>query len=74
MWFARSAEFMQTGLMDTLRWMRVIGDTIFAIGVLALAWFVLGLKFGWSVTENMEPIMQRDPARPVAGVARTKLK
>ncbi len=74
MWFARSAEFMQTGLMDTLRWMRVIGDTIFAIGVLALAWFVLGLKFGWSVTENMEPIMQRDPARPVTGVARTKLK
>jgi nitric oxide reductase subunit B len=74
MWFARSAEFMQTGIMDTLRWMRVIGDTIFAIGVLALAWFVLGLKFGWSVTENMEPIMQRDPARPVTGVARTKLK
>ena len=33
MWYARSAEFLQTPLMDTLRWMRVIGDTIFAAGV-----------------------------------------
>jgi nitric oxide reductase subunit B len=31
-WYARSAEFLQTGLMDTLRWLRVIGDTIFALG------------------------------------------
>ena len=30
MWYARSAEFMQTGLMHNLRWMRVIGDTLFA--------------------------------------------
>lgn len=55
MWFARSAEFTHTGLMDTLRWMRVIGDTIFAIGVLALGWFVLGLKTGWSVASINEP-------------------
>jgi nitric oxide reductase subunit B len=58
MWHARSAEFMGTGLMDTLRWMRVIGDTIFAIGVLALGWFVLGLKTGWSVTNEIDPLMQ----------------
>lgn len=45
-WYARSAEFLQTGVMDTLRWLRVIGDTIFAIGVLALGWFVLGLVTG----------------------------
>ena len=32
MWYARSAEFMQTPLMQNLRWMRVIGDTIFAAG------------------------------------------
>ncbi|MCB1126228.1 MAG: nitric-oxide reductase large subunit, partial [Verrucomicrobiae bacterium] len=55
MWFARSAEFTHTGLMDTLRWMRVIGDSIFAIGVLALGWFVLGLKTGWSVASVKEP-------------------
>lgn len=49
MWYARSAEFMQTDTMETLRWLRVIGDTIFALGVVALGWFVLGLKGGWSV-------------------------
>ncbi|GMV93439.1 MAG: nitric oxide reductase [Candidatus Hydrogenedentota bacterium] len=59
MWYARSAEFMGTGLMDILRWMRVIGDTIFAIGVLALGWFVLGLKTGWSVTGESDPAMEQ---------------
>ena len=49
MWMARAAEFLQTELMDRLRWMRVIGDAIFTVGVLALGWFVLGLKTGWSV-------------------------
>lgn len=48
-WFARSAEFMQTPLIDNLRWMRVIGDTIFAVGTLGLGWFVLGLKTGKSL-------------------------
>ncbi|MCB9852235.1 MAG: nitric-oxide reductase large subunit [Phycisphaerales bacterium] len=52
MWYARSAEFLQTPLMETLRWMRVIGDTVFATGVLALGWFVLGLKTGWSVRDE----------------------
>jgi len=51
-WYARSAEFLQTDLMNTLRWLRVIGDTIFAVGVLALGWFVLGLKTGWSLTNE----------------------
>jgi hypothetical protein len=37
---------MQTGVMDTFRWMRVIGDTIFAAGTIALAAFVIGLRFG----------------------------
>lgn len=35
MGFARSAEFLQAPPIDTLRWLRVIGDSIFAIGVLA---------------------------------------
>jgi nitric oxide reductase subunit B len=30
----------------------VIGDTIFAFGTLALAWFVFGLKSGWSVIKK----------------------
>lgn len=49
LWYARSAEFMNTPAIDTLRWLRVIGDTIFALGTVALAWFIFGLKFGWSV-------------------------
>jgi nitric oxide reductase subunit B len=49
LWYARSAEFMQQPYLQTLRWLRVIGDTIFAVGALALAWFVAGLKTGWSL-------------------------
>ncbi|MCA1747223.1 MAG: cbb3-type cytochrome c oxidase subunit I, partial [Bacteroidales bacterium] len=49
MWYARSAEFLELPAMQTLRWMRVFGDTIFAVGALYLAWFVFGLKGGWSI-------------------------
>jgi nitric oxide reductase subunit B len=49
MWYARSAEFMQDPTLTFFRWLRVIGDTIFAFGTLALAWFVFGLKGGWSL-------------------------
>jgi nitric oxide reductase subunit B len=52
MWYARSAEFLQQPFMDTLRWLRVIGDTIFAAGVVALVYFVAGLVFGWSVKKQ----------------------
>ncbi|MCB1025707.1 MAG: cbb3-type cytochrome c oxidase subunit I, partial [Acidobacteria bacterium] len=44
-WSARSAEFMQTDLMQYLRWMRVIGDTVFAVGAFTFVWFALGLIF-----------------------------
>ncbi|MCH7993044.1 MAG: nitric-oxide reductase large subunit [Planctomycetes bacterium] len=54
MWYARSAEFLQSPLMSNLRWLRVIGDTIFAAGILALAWFVLGLVTGWSVDKKVD--------------------
>ena len=49
MWYARSAEFLQTPLLETFRWLRVIGDTLFAIGILAFGWFHLGLTTGWSI-------------------------
>jgi nitric oxide reductase subunit B len=49
LWYARSAEFLHTPAMQTLKWMRVFGDTIFAAGTVALAWFIFGLRFGWSV-------------------------
>ncbi len=56
MWYARSAEFLQTDLVSTLRWLRVIGDTIFAAGIVALAWFVLGLVTGWSIEKEAKSI------------------
>ncbi len=49
LWYARSAEFLQQPYLVTLKWLRAIGDTIFALGVVALVWFVFGLKFGWSL-------------------------
>jgi nitric oxide reductase subunit B len=42
-WSARSPEFMQTALMQTLRWMRMLGDTVFAIGAVAWVYFALNL-------------------------------
>ena len=42
-WSARSPEFMQTSLMQTLRWMRMVGDTTFAIGAVAWVWFAINL-------------------------------
>ena len=42
-WYARSAEFMQKPIVDLLVWMRVPGDTIFSVGALALAWFMIRL-------------------------------
>ena len=41
--YARSAEFMQQPIVEMLVWMRVPGDTIFSVGAVALAWFVLRL-------------------------------
>lgn len=51
-WYARSAEFMQQPHLVTLRWLRLIGDTVFGIGTLALVWFVVGLKTGWSIEKG----------------------
>jgi len=47
-WYARSSQFMQSGTMQTLRWMRVPGDILFAIGAALFAWFILGLLTGHS--------------------------
>jgi len=47
-WYARSAEFMQTPVINFIRWMRVPGDTLFALGAFALIIFVAGLASGRS--------------------------
>ena len=54
LWWARSAEFLQQPYLVTFKWLRVIGDTIFAAGTVALAWFIFGLRFGWSLEKKGE--------------------
>jgi len=39
MWFARSPEIVHSRLMETLVWLRVPGDVVFAIGTVFLALF-----------------------------------
>lgn len=48
LWYARSAEFMQTELMDTFRWMRIFGDVLFSLGIFAVLLFVTGIATGRS--------------------------
>ena len=38
-WFARSPEFLQTPTMASLRWLRIVGDTLFGLGALAFVAF-----------------------------------
>ena len=45
-WYAPSAEFLHSPGMNQLRWLRMIGDSIFALGALVLGWFILGLVTG----------------------------
>lgn len=46
LWYARSEEFMQQDLLETLRWIRTFGDVVFIIGALAVAWQVMKGVFG----------------------------
>lgn len=69
MWYARSAEFLQTPLLEKLRWARAIGDTIFAAGMLGIGWFVVGLSTGWSIRGE-----RQDAAGSIPGAPATDLK
>ena len=58
LWYARSAEFLQQPWIEQLRWLRIVGDTVFLVGVGAFAWFMTGLWTGWSY----EPATDTRPA------------
>jgi hypothetical protein len=60
--YARSAEFLQSPILERLRWMRMLGDTVFLSGVAALAWFVAGLWTGRSLAKPV-PAAPPAPAR-----------
>jgi nitric oxide reductase subunit B len=51
-WQARSAEFMNQPIVHLLVWMRVPGDTLFAVGALLFAGFVARL---WLVRRGAAP-------------------
>lgn len=64
MWYARSAEFLQTPLLEKLRWARAIGDTIFAAGMFGIGWFVVGLSTGWSIRGERQDAAGSIPGAP----------
>ena len=43
MWYARSPEVVHSSVMETLVWLRVPGDIVFAAGAVLLAWYALRL-------------------------------
>lgn len=53
MWYARSAEFLHTRTMQNLVWLRAVGDTIFALGVVGIVIFVIGLATGRSYKSDV---------------------
>lgn len=64
LWYARSADFLQLPVIETLRWLRMIGDTIFLVGVGALVYFVTGLFTGWSyeTSQDVQAVQLGDKA------------
>ena len=63
MWFARSPEVIHSPLMETLVWMRVPGDVVFAFGCLFLAWFALRLlTHGKRKQPLLVPVVQAERA------------
>jgi nitric oxide reductase subunit B len=52
-WFARSAEFMDRPLIHMLVWMRVPGDTLFAVGAVLISVFVASL---WLLKDRRQPV------------------
>ena len=54
-WYARSTEFLGLPYMQTLRWLRVPGDTIFAVAALVLVAFVFAGRSG-SAKRVEEPL------------------
>ena len=47
LWYARSEEFMQQDLLQTLRWVRTFGDVVFIVGAISVSWQVVKGVFFW---------------------------
>jgi nitric oxide reductase subunit B len=70
LWFARSADFLQLPALQTLRWLRLVGDTVFLSGVAALAWFMTGLLTGHSYARETSPARRPLPLGSSPGTVR----
>ncbi|HEX7891651.1 MAG TPA: nitric-oxide reductase large subunit [Ramlibacter sp.] len=62
LWYARSAEVIHSGVMETLVWLRVPGDIVFAIGSGFLALYALKLLLGGRTRASV-PATGTAPAR-----------
>ena len=51
-WYARSAEFLYSPTLQIFKWLRAIGDTVFAVGAVVLSLFVFGLATGHSLIKG----------------------
>ncbi|MCK2042722.1 MULTISPECIES: nitric-oxide reductase large subunit [Chromohalobacter] len=54
LWYARSEAFMQQPLLETLRWIRTVGDVVFIVGALAVAWQVVSALCGRARRQSTE--------------------
>jgi nitric oxide reductase subunit B len=61
LWYARSPEVIHSHVMETLVWLRVPGDIVFAGGAVLLAWYALRLL--------RRPVSERAPAGALPAVA-----
>ncbi len=52
LWYARSDEFLYTPALTVIRWLRIPGDVIFAVGALAIGVFMVGLLTGRSLKDG----------------------
>ncbi len=59
LWYARSAEVIHSKVMETLVWLRVPGDIVFAVGAVFLAIYALRLLRGRPATQRTP-----GPSRP----------
>lgn len=64
LWYARSADFLQLPVLETLRWLRMVGDTVFFVGVFMLTYFETGLITGWPYMKDTNG--QRVAQQPTA--------
>lgn len=52
MWYARSEEFLQQPIFQSLRWWRTLGDVVFIVGALAFAYEIVRMSWVKVIKKN----------------------